>query len=65
MAKKKAGSTVAPKERINITYKPAVGAAKESVELPFKITVLGDFTQQDDERTVEDLDVPHPPVDVL
>ena len=53
MAKKKAGSTVAPKERINITYKPAVGGAKENIELPFKVSVLGDFSQQPDERAVE------------
>jgi type VI secretion system protein ImpB len=50
---KNAGS-VAPKERINISYKPAAGNAKERVELPFKLLVLGDFTQQSDERTVED-----------
>ncbi len=46
--------SVAPKERINISYKPAAGNAKERVELPFKLLVLGDFTQQSDERTVED-----------
>jgi type VI secretion system protein ImpB len=49
---KNAGS-VAPKERINISYRPATGAAKEGVELPFKVLVLGDFTQKPDDSTVE------------
>jgi len=48
------GSTVAPKERINITYKPAVGNAKESVELPFKVSVLGDFSLKGDDRSLEE-----------
>lgn len=46
--------SVAPKERINISYRPAVGNAKEGVELPFKLLVLGDFTQSSDESTLED-----------
>ncbi|MGM0417341.1 MAG: type VI secretion system contractile sheath small subunit [Thermodesulfobacteriota bacterium] len=46
--------SVAPKERVNITYKPATGDAKEEVELPLKILVTGDFTLKEDERTVED-----------
>ena len=46
--------SVAPKERINITFKPATGDAKEEIELPLKLLVLGDFTQQVDERPVED-----------
>jgi len=53
MAKKNSGS-VAPKERINISYKPATGNARESVELPFKLLVLGDFLCRQDERIVED-----------
>jgi type VI secretion system protein ImpB len=47
-------SSVAPKERINITFKPATGDALEEIELPLKLMVLGDFTQQLDERKVED-----------
>lgn len=47
-------STVAPKERINVTYKPATGGAKEQTELPLKLMVLGDFTQRADERRIED-----------
>ena len=35
--------SVAPKERINITFKPAVGGAQEDVELPLKLLVLGIF----------------------
>ncbi|GAB2895965.1 type VI secretion system contractile sheath small subunit [Paralcaligenes sp. KSB-10] len=36
--------SVAPKERVNIVYKPATGDAKEDVELPLKQLVVGDFT---------------------
>lgn len=46
--------SVAPKERINITFKPSTGDAQEEVELPLKLLVLGDFTQRADERKVED-----------
>jgi type VI secretion system protein ImpB len=46
--------SVAPKERINITFKPAVGGAREEVELPLKLLVLGDFTQREDLRKLED-----------
>ena len=46
--------SVAPKERINITFKPAVGGAQEEVELPLKLLVLGDFTQREDVRKLED-----------
>ena len=48
-----AGS-VAPKERINITYKPATGDAQAEVELPLKVLVVGDYTQREDDRPVED-----------
>ncbi|MDY0361137.1 MAG: type VI secretion system contractile sheath small subunit [Desulforegulaceae bacterium] len=46
--------SIAPKERVNITYKPATGDAKEEVELPLKILVMGDFTLKQDNRAVED-----------
>ena len=46
--------SVAPKERVNVVYRPATGDAKEEVELPLKMLVMGDFTQQSDERAVED-----------
>jgi len=46
--------SVAPKERVNIVYRPATGDAKEDVELPLKILVMGDFTGQPDDRRLED-----------
>ena len=46
--------SVAPKERINITFKPAVGGVQEEVELPLKLLVLGDFTRREDLRKLED-----------
>lgn len=48
--------SVAPKERVNIVYKPETGDAKEEVELPLKLLVVGDFTQSEDDRMVEDRD---------
>lgn len=48
--------SVAPKERVNIVYKPETGDAKEEVELPLKLLVLGDFTLKKDDRMVEDRD---------
>lgn len=47
-------ASVAPKERVNIVYKPATGDAKEEVELPLKILVMGDYTMAEDEDMVED-----------
>ena len=46
--------SVAPKERVNIIYRPATGDQKEEVELPLKVLVMGDFTLQKDARSVED-----------
>ncbi len=46
--------SIAPKERVNIVYKPATGDAQAEVELPLKLTVVGDFTQRKDERMLED-----------
>ena len=46
--------SVAPKERVNIVYKPATGDQQAEVELPLKLFVMGDFTQRADERTLED-----------
>ena len=48
--------SVAPKERVNIVYRPATGDAKEEVELPLKLLVLGDFTNRPDDRTMENRD---------
>jgi len=47
-------TSVAPKERVNIVYRPNTGDAKQDVELSFKILVVGDFTNSHDSRTVED-----------
>lgn len=46
--------SVAPKERVNIVYKPATGNAQEEVELPLKILMMGDYTLRQDDRTVEE-----------
>jgi type VI secretion system protein ImpB len=46
--------SVAPKERINIVYKPATGDAKEQIELPLKLLMLGDYTLRSDDTPVED-----------
>jgi type VI secretion system protein ImpB len=46
--------SVAPKERVNITYKPSIGDAKEEVELPLKLLMLGDYTMRPDPRPLED-----------
>jgi type VI secretion system protein ImpB len=46
--------SVAPKERVNIVYKPATGDAQEEVELPLKVLMMGDYTQRPDPRPLED-----------
>lgn len=46
--------SVAPRERVNIVYRPALGDAQEEVELPLKLLILGDFTGKPDERPLED-----------
>lgn len=46
--------SVAPQERINITYKPATGDAQEQVELPLKMLFIGDYTGKEDTRPLED-----------
>jgi len=48
------GGSIAPKERVNITYKPATGDAQENIELPFKLLMMGDYTLRPDDRLVED-----------
>jgi type VI secretion system protein ImpB len=46
--------SVAPKERVNIVYKPATGGAQAEIELPLKLMVLGDFTSQPDSTPLEE-----------
>lgn len=48
--------SVAPKERVNIVYRPALGDAKEEVELPLKLLVMGDFKGAPDDRPLEKRD---------
>lgn len=45
--------SVAPKERVNIVYKPATDG-QEEVELPLNILALGDYTGREDDRPVEE-----------
>jgi len=47
-------SSVAPKERVNIVYKPATGDAKEEKELPLKLLMLGDYTLREEDTLLED-----------
>jgi len=47
-------ASVAPRERINIVYKPATGGAQEEIELPFKQLIMADFTLRKDDRALED-----------
>ena len=46
--------SIAPKERVNIVYRPATGDEKEQVELPLRLLVMGDFTQSPDDRRLEE-----------
>jgi type VI secretion system protein ImpB len=46
--------SVAPKERVNIVYRPATGGAQAEVELPMKVMVMGDFTQRTDDTQLEE-----------
>jgi type VI secretion system protein ImpB len=46
--------SVAPKERVNIVYRPATGDAKEEIELPLRLLVMGDFTLAKDDRMLEE-----------
>ena len=41
--------SVAPKERVNIVYKPATGDAVEEKELPLKLLMMGDYTGRADD----------------
>ncbi len=46
--------SVAPKERVNIIYKPATGNAQAEVELPLKFLMIGDYTGKPDDRQLEE-----------
>ena len=47
-------SSVAPKERVNIVYKPDTGDQKEEIELPLKMLVMGDFIGREDDKTLDE-----------
>ncbi len=46
--------SVAPKERVNITYKPSTGDQQEEVELPLRILMMGDYTGKPDDTPLEE-----------
>ncbi|GAB5550344.1 MAG: type VI secretion system contractile sheath small subunit [Sandaracinaceae bacterium] len=46
--------SVAPKERVNITYKPATGDQQEEVELPLRFMMMGDYTGKPDDTPLEE-----------
>jgi type VI secretion system protein ImpB len=46
--------SVAPQERVNITYKSTVGNVQQEVELPLKMLFVADFTGRPDPRPVEE-----------
>lgn len=46
--------SVAPKERINVTFKPSSGEGMEELELPLKLMMVGDYTLAPDDRKLED-----------
>lgn len=46
--------SVAPKERVNITYKASTGDGQEERELPLKILAVGNYTGKEDDRAVEE-----------
>jgi type VI secretion system protein ImpB len=47
-------ASVAPKERVNITYKSATGDAQAETELPLKVLAIGDFAGRPDNTPLED-----------
>jgi len=47
-------ASVAPKERVNIVYRPATGNAQAEIELPLKLMMLGDWTGRPDDTALED-----------
>ncbi|MFT6372673.1 MAG: type VI secretion system protein ImpB [Gammaproteobacteria bacterium] len=49
-----ANGSVAPKERINISYKSSTGGVSEDVELPLKMLIVDDFTGKENDAVIED-----------
>ena len=52
-----AEGSVAPKERVNIVYKSAIGDKTEDVELPLKLLMIGDYTGRPSDEVVEEREV--------
>lgn len=50
-------ASVAPKERVNIVYKPATGNQQAEIELPFRVMVMGDFTMREEDDMLEEREV--------
>jgi len=50
-------ASVAPKERVNIVYKPATGNQQAEIELPFRVMVMGDFTMREEDAMLEEREV--------
>lgn len=46
--------SVAPKERVSITYKAHTGDGQEETELPLKVLMVGDFTGRPDDTPLEE-----------
>jgi type VI secretion system protein ImpB len=42
-----------PKERINVTYRPATGDQSEEIEIPYKVSVIGEFNPNEEKKPVE------------
>ena len=49
-----AEGSVAPKERVNITYKSSTGDSTEEVELPLKLLMLGDYRGKASDTILEE-----------
>ena len=49
-----ADGSVAPRERVNIVYKPSTGEAQEEKELPLKLLMMGDYSLKKDETALEE-----------
>ncbi len=47
--------SVAPKERVNIVYRPATGDAETELELPLKLLVIGDYTLREESCPLEEI----------
>ncbi|HAT1682900.1 TPA: type VI secretion system contractile sheath small subunit [Klebsiella oxytoca] len=54
MGKGSNGTTVAPKERINIKYVPATGGQQAEVELPLTVMVVGNMKGRTEDTALEE-----------